>query len=179
MLTIVQDRERLVAALRQRGVDYLSPSNAALTHPIDDETLLASLAAHSEPRIRQALVALFLVEPALASKLPALRSLLDSQVAAHLATYYTAAVYLQRMWWPRLSRYLPGCAELPDYGSAELGLPSPEEGHGKVGLYALAEREKARSAHRFNVLSEFEGVAALVLHSLQQRARAHELSIQR
>jgi hypothetical protein len=59
-LTLVRDREPLVSALRERGVDYLAPSDAQ-GPPLADGVLIASLAAHHDPRLRQALIALFML----------------------------------------------------------------------------------------------------------------------
>ena len=53
-MIVVTDRKRLVAALRQRGVDWLAPSDAQGA-PLPDEMLIASLATHDDPRLRQAL----------------------------------------------------------------------------------------------------------------------------
>ena len=64
-LTVVNDRESLVAALRERGVDYLAPSDAR-GEAITDVALIASLAANSDARLRQALIGLFLLRPDLA-----------------------------------------------------------------------------------------------------------------
>src|ERR1051325_7042018 len=164
----VTNREQLVAALREQGVDYLAPSDA-VGGPMDNQSLLASLAGHTEPRLRQALIALFLVQPHLASQVPALRGQLDPATEDRLAVYYMAAVYLQRIWEFRLRRDLPRYAVLPDYFSAEMGLPPPAANHGELGLRALAEREEDRLAHAGNPLSEFEGNASLILQRVEQR----------
>lgn len=152
------DRRTLVAALRERGVDYLAPSDAESAQPLDDPSLLAGLAGNSDPRLRQALIALFLLDPRLAPLAPVLRRRLDSGAARELSFYYTAAVYLQRMWRIRLGHYLESVQDLPDLFSAELGLPRPEELHGKAGLHALAELHKSSSPLPSNPLSEYEGV---------------------
>ena len=72
MAVIISDRETLVAALRERGVDYLTPSDAKLNFSVDDASLIMSLAAHPEARLRQALIALFLLQPQLAPLVPRL-----------------------------------------------------------------------------------------------------------
>jgi hypothetical protein len=70
-LALTHDRDALVAALRARGVDYLMPIEAT-GDPVADEPLIASLAANEDPRLRQALIALFLLEPRLAQHVPAI-----------------------------------------------------------------------------------------------------------
>src|ERR1051325_6534931 len=63
---VIRDREALVAALRERGVDWLAPSDAQ-GPSLTDEVLIASLAMSEDARLRQALIGLFLLRPTLAS----------------------------------------------------------------------------------------------------------------
>ena len=165
--TIIDDRDTLVAALRLRGVDYLAPSDAELQHSVTDDTLIASLAAHADPRLRQALIALFLLHPGLARFVRDVRSTLAPSVSCELVAFYTAAVYLQRMWRVRLGHYLTDSSELPDLFSDEFGLPRPAEGHGKFGLHALAEWHAAQSPAPGNHLSEYQSVVDHVFASLK------------
>lgn len=174
MISLVQSREALVAELRERGVDYLMPSDATIEQPLEDESLIASLAAHSDPRLRQALIAIFLLQPHLAPIVPRLRNELESKAAQELTAFYMAAVYLQSMWRIRLDLYLDSFDELPDYFSTELGLPDVNDEYGKVGLYELAEWHKSLSPYPFNHLSEYEGVADLLFQRLKLRRRRHE-----
>jgi len=166
---LVRDREALVAALRERGVDWLAPSDAAGA-PLTDETLIASLAANEDARLRQALIGLFLLHPALAPLVLKLRLEMDAAAEIELIAHYTAALYLQRMWRVRLAHYLPPFADLPDYFSKELSLPAPEEEYGKTGLHTLAVWH-AKQAQRANHLSEYEGVADLLFERLKSKAK--------
>jgi len=166
----VRDGDTLVAALRERGVDYLAPSDAQGA-PLSDETLIAGLAASDNPRLVQALIALFILHPDLAPLVPALRSRLTAAAAVELLAHYTAAVYLQSMWRIRLNHYLPPQPDLPDYFSAELGLPGPDDLYGKAGLYALADWHSAHAPGRANHLSEYQGVAELLLEDIKLKAR--------
>lgn len=168
-LRLLEDRDPLVAELRRRGVDYLAPSDAAGGGSIEDADLLASLASHRDPRLRQALVALFLLEPELGRLVPGLRRDLSPPASRDLLAYYLAAVYLEEMWRVLLERYLPGRGRLPDDPCRELGLPIPPVLHGEAGLHALAELHASWSNRPSNFLSEYEGVAALLLESLQLR----------
>jgi hypothetical protein len=176
MSNAIENRETLVAALRERGVDYLAPSDARLEHGVPDTTLMLNLVNHPDPRLRQALIALFLVRPQLAARVSNLRAEMDEPTSTRLAVAYTAAVYLQRIWRIRLGHHQQPFVELPDCFSHDLGLPSPAEGHGKVGLHALAERERARASRPFNCLAEFEGAAARVLELLQRQESLHAQS---
>ena len=164
-----RDWDTLVAALRTRGVDYLAPSDAQ-GRLLDDETLLASLAAHDNPRLVQALIALLMRHPELAPLVPPLRAQLPPAAQVELLVHYMAAVYLQSMWRVRLDHYLPPTPDLPDYFSAELGLPDALDLYGKAGLYALAEWHSGHAPGRANHLSEYMGVAELLLDRLWLKA---------
>jgi len=164
-----RDGDRLAAALRARGVDYLASSEAQ-GEPLEDETLIASLAAHTQPRLVQALIALFMLHPELAPLVPPLRARLAPAAQVELVAHYMAAVYLQSMWRIRLDHYLPPTPDLPDYFSAELGLPDALDLYGKAGLYALAEWHSGHGPVA-NHLSEYQGVAELVLADVQLKAR--------
>jgi hypothetical protein len=169
---LVRDGDTLVAALRARGVDYLAPSDA-LGAPVDDETLIASLAAQDNPRLVQALIALFLLHPDLGPLVPPVRARLSPAAQVALLAHYMAAVYLQSMWRIRLNHYLPPTPDLPDYFSGELGLPDRDDEYGKAGLYALADWHSAHAPGRANHLSEYEGVAELLLDRLWLQAERH------
>lgn len=167
---MVQDREALVAALRERGVDWLAPSDAEGAQ-IPDEILIASLAANEDARLRQALIGLFLLHPVLAPLVLKLRPEMEAAAEIELIAHYTAAVYLQRMWRVRLAHYLPPFADLPDYFSKELSLPAPEDEYGKTGLYALAAWHTEHSPQRANHLSEYECVADLLFERLKSKVK--------
>ncbi len=173
MMEVVMDRERLVAALRRRGIDWLAPSDAQGA-PVPDALLLASLATHDDPRLRQALIGLFLVQPALAVLVPCVAATLDQQASRELQAYYTAAVYLQTMWRIRLARYLPAMLELPDYFSQTLSLPPREDEYGKAGLYALAEWHASQALFAYNYRSVYAGVLDLLCASLKMQRAHHE-----
>ncbi len=165
------DRETLVAALRERGVRYLTPTDAVALGPIDDATLIEGLASSPDPRLRQALIALFLLQPELAPSVASLKTRLDASAATELVAHFMAAVYLQRMWRLRLDRVLGEAGELPDLFSKQYGLPDPSDGHGKPGLHALAEWHAAARGARADHLSEYEGVLELLLASAGSTAR--------
>jgi hypothetical protein len=172
-MDLVTDRERLVAALRQRGVDWLAPSDACGA-PVPDETLIASLAAHADPRLRQALIGLFLLHPDLADVILRVAEALDEHANRELQAYYTAAVYLQTMWRIRLGHYLSSVHELPDHFSLALRLPSRQDAYGKAGLYALAAWRASRAPFKCNYVSAYDGVAELLFASLKRQRSGYE-----
>lgn len=172
----IPSRESLVAALRKRGVGYLSPGDAAEEQLIGDADLVEALARHPEARLRQALIPLFLLRPDLAALVLDGCSRLEPRARVELQAHYTAAVYLQRMWSFRLRRYLGALPELPDHLSRELGLPAPEDEWGKAGLHALADWHAKASRQRANRLSEYEGAAELLFGELKRERRPRESS---
>ena len=167
-----EERDRLVAALRERGVDYLAPGDAEGA-AMDERALMEALAGHEDPRLRQALIALFLVQPQLAPLVASLRPTLPEPAATELVAHYMAAVYLQSMWLTRLGHYQSPVAPLPDYFSQSLGLPHPDDLYGKAGLHALADWHAAHTAERGNHLSEYAGVFSLIIERIKSRARRH------
>jgi hypothetical protein len=169
-LEMIHDRDTLVSALRKRGADYLMPEDAA-GEPVGDEALIASLAANEDPRLRQALIALFMLEPQLAQYVPGIVEQLDEASRIELIAHYMAAVYSQSMWRIRLDNYLPPSPDLPDFYSEQLQLPSPDDEYGKAGLYALADWHARHVPWRSNKLSEYESVASLLFGRLMNRAR--------
>jgi hypothetical protein len=171
-MDLVEDRDTLVAALRARGVDYLAPGDAA-GPPVDDAALVASLAAHADPRLKQALSALFLVRPDLAALVPGRAAALPPAAAVELTARYMAAIYLRAMWATRLRHYLPELPPLPDYYSHSLALPAPGEMHGKAGLYALAAWHERQTGRRINYRAEYENAAELLFGRLRLRVDRH------
>ena len=153
-LELIRDRDRLVAALRERGVDYLMPEDAA-GEPVGDE----------------ALIAVFLLHPEVASLVRTVRKLLRPSAEIELVAHYMAAIYLRQIWATRLSHYLPAQQPLPDYFSQSLQLNSPQAGYGEIGLRELAAWHSHHAAWRGNHLSEYESVPDHVFDRLKRRAR--------
>ena len=143
-------RETLVGALREHGICYLVPGDAA-SHPglNSPETLLAALSQQPDARLQLAIVPLLLRNPGFADHVPLLVARLDAPQALDLQTLYMAAVYMQRHWKSRLGLYLDDMILLPDLFSRQMGLPPPEDRFGKTGLYRLADAWQARSTFPF------------------------------
>lgn len=150
-------------------MDYLAPGDARGSGNCDDALLLGALAASPEARLREALISLFLLDPALSRLVPELRAKLDARARLELEAHFLAAVYLQEMWWYRLRCELPELMKLPDDLCRELKLPDRGELHGKLGLHALAEWHAERSCKPVNHLSGYLGAVDLLLESLERR----------
>ena len=130
----------LIGALRAHGVRHLAVAEPAAPYgAVESTSLIAHLADHPDPRLREALIPLFLRQPELADQLPGLVDRLPLPAANVLRHFYTAAVYLQRLWLSSLRLYLGGFPLLPDYfGRAHYDLPGPDERFGEAGLRGLA-----------------------------------------
>ena len=116
--------------------------------PGDLRDLLRDLACSRDPRIRAALIALWLARPDTAQAVPAVLRQIEAaapRTARRLRWSYQAAVYLQREWRHTIPLFTgePCRAELPDLFGAELGLPGPDDLHGRAGLMELADLERA------------------------------------
>jgi len=170
---VIDHRDTLVAGLRARGVDYLMPGDAQ-GEPVSDQTLIASLAAHDDARLRSALTALFLLHPEMAQLVPALAEGLDAGTRGELQARYMAAVYLQRFWRTRLEIYNLTPPDLPDLFSAPLGLPGADEGFGKPGLAALAEWHQRQRPVTYNRRVEYELVIEHIIAAQKLRAPRRE-----
>jgi hypothetical protein len=170
------ERDMLVAALRERGIRYLAPSDpqAGDAAALAPQELIADLAAQTDTRLRLSLIPLFILYPEWSDLVPRAAAQLDGPVQTELMACYTAAVYLQRQWNIRLGLYLPAVSALPDWFSERMGLPSPEERHGKVGLHALADWHAAHSPYPFNWLASYQRVMEQLFDQLKQEARQRE-----
>lgn len=168
------EREVLVAELRDRGIRFLTPSDAEPgPERLSDAQLLTTLAQHPDPRLRLALIPWFLLHPEIHTVVSSVIHQLPPSARTELQALYMAAVYLQRLWRTRLSLYLGAFEELPDLFSRELGLPPPEERHGKVGLHALAEWHAKQCDYPVNRLASYEKIMHLLFEQLEREARHH------
>lgn len=138
--TAYSDDATLVAALGTQGVRHLAIAESAPSYAVlDMPTLIARLAGHPEPRLRAALIPLFLRRSEFAGHVPDLVQMLAPAAADTLRHFYTAAVYLQRLWLSTLRMHLDSLSLLPDYfGQSHYRLPPPDEKFGEAGLRSLA-----------------------------------------
>jgi hypothetical protein len=137
---VALDNSDLLAGLAMQGVHHLrSAANARKPRRMNDATLIAALATNADPRLREALIPLFLRQPHLAALVPDIADSLAPAAALTLRHFYAAATYLQRFWHSTLRLYLDEFSALPDYfGQSVFHLPSPEDHFGEAGLRALA-----------------------------------------
>lgn len=163
------DTAALAATLAQLNVHYLRTPTSAEPLPLEPAALIAALAQHPSPRVREALIPLFLRHPEFARDVPDVVDTLPTAAGLTLRHLYTAAVYLQRLWRGKLEMYLGALPALPDYfGHSEWGLPAPEEHYGEAGLRLLAEHFEARTGD--NWLSMYQKAISLFLNQLRLEA---------
>ena len=164
--TVTYDEAALVAALAERDIRHLRLAAKIDSSPqLTTTALIEALANSSSPRLREALILLFLRHPEYAGVVPALAAGLDERARLVLRHMYTTAVYLQRLWRTTLSLYLGDLPSLPDYfGQSDFDLPTPERKFGEAGLRALAELFQEITGHDW--LSVYNSAISLFLAQL-------------
>lgn len=157
---------RLVAELDALGVHFLQGAAPAEAGRMTPGALLAALAASDEARLRLALIPLLLRRPEFTAYV---RQAAPPDAAAQLVLtcYYTAALYLQQKYRPRLEKIVGHVPMLPDLFSAELGLPAAP--NPDAGLQSLAQRHAALSGKAINWLGTYEHAAQRWLTHIERR----------
>ncbi|MBK9053881.1 MAG: hypothetical protein IPL78_24115 [Chloroflexi bacterium] len=157
----------LAGQLAQHGVNIIRTAETAAAIPaISPSHLIAQLAQHPSPRLRDSLIALFLRHPEYAAYVPELVERLPVAAADSLRHLYTAAVYMQRFWHITLNIYLGSFTLLPDYfGQLHYHLPSPSERFGEIGLRQLAYQMEQTTGYEW--LTVYESAISLLLLQLE------------
>lgn len=165
--TNTPDENTLVASLAAWSIHHIRvPMSNQPAHILPLESLIVALAGHREPTFREGLVPLFLRHPEIAHVVPQLENRLDPASGSVLRHFYTAAVYLQRLWCGTLRLYLGDFSLLPDYyGQHLFNLPSPDDRYGEAGLRMLAKRMEEETG--YNWLSTYNGLVELLLSQLR------------
>jgi len=152
---------QLVDALRALDVNFIMGGERK------DESLrkqparlIAALAESEESRLRLSLIPLFLEHPEFAARVRAVAKKLNPSARLTLQCYYSAAVWLQKIYQPR-------GASLPDHFSEELGLrltDDPEE-----NLRNLAKCHEELSGARVNWLGTYRHAAQVWQKGLEYK----------
>jgi hypothetical protein len=162
---IVTDEATMAATLAEFDVRYLRASTEVEPASMTPTQLIAALAQHPSPRVRESLLPLFLRHPEFARHVPNLALTLPPAAATTLRHLYTAAVYLQHLWRGQLENYLGEHPWLPDYfGQSEWQLPPPTVHYGEAGLRLLAHHFQARTGD--NWLNTYETAVSLFRQQL-------------
>jgi hypothetical protein len=166
---ITVETDALVATLAQLGVRHLRTATSGQPLAEKPDFLIAALAQHPLSRLREALILLFLRQPQFAGYVPGIEATLPPAARLTLRHFYTAAVYLQRLWQGKLEMYLGPLPLLPDFfGQSEWNLPAPTEHYGEAGLRSLAEHFRAETGD--NWLSTYQTAMSVFLHQLRLEA---------
>jgi hypothetical protein len=161
--------EALVATMAQLDIHYLRTPTSAEPLLLEPDTLIATLTQHDSPRVREALIPLFLRHPEFAKYVPDLVTALPPAASMTLRHLYTSAVYLQRLWRGKLEMYLGELYPLPNYfGESEWSLPDPTEHYGEAGLRALAEYFRAKTGDNWG--STYQAAVSVFLNQLRLEA---------
>jgi hypothetical protein len=126
---------------------------------------MGRLASHADPRLREALIPLFLRHPDLAACATELVRRLEPAAADTLRHFFTAAVFLQRLWLGTLQLHLGSFPLLPDhFGQRYYQLPAPDVKSGEAGLRGLARLYADRTG--MDWLSVYQTTMNLLLQQL-------------
>jgi hypothetical protein len=133
------DEDQLVAELHQLGITYLSNRlNTLPKRPRPPEQLLADTIKQPSSRVRTAVIALFLLHPGYAEDVPTALVLLNENQRSLLKIFYTAAVYLQRLYVSALITIMDSdFASLPDMFGGDWGISpalSPQDALQMLGI---------------------------------------------
>ncbi|HZU01342.1 MAG TPA: DUF6036 family nucleotidyltransferase [Ktedonobacteraceae bacterium] len=160
------EADQLISILRRWGITYLVGEGTPI-HPSDMATnqasavrLIKRLAQCEYPRVRDAMISLFLLHPRLAdAALEALKTSTPA-TAEQIATLLLATLYLQRMWSIRLALALGHAPDFPEELFAHLWqrrhLPPPAYHDGEWGLTKLQEYEQRQSGLPLNYLRDWQ-----------------------
>ena len=175
--------DQLISLLRSWGINYLvgldhtaSPSNLQTeTSPV---VLIQRLARCDEyPRVRDASISLFLLHPELADSVLEVLQESEPEVAEQIAVLTLATLYLQRLWFVRLTMALGHRPRFPEQRFAFLWqtrhLPPPACYYGKWGLLALQEAEQKRTGLPFIFTGDWQNQVDHLL--FQEEAKRHRL----
>ena len=169
-LTRKPSPDTLAAALARLDVSFIMSNGRAsgaylANHPA---TLLASLSAQADARLRMAIIPLLMRHPQLAALVPrAVRNVLPHRRKI-LKIYYTAAMLLQQKYAAPLAELFGPLTPLPDLYSRELGVP--QDSAAEMRLKALAAKHSETSGLALNWVGTYEHAAErFVKHAQKKR----------
>ena len=181
-----EEREAaLVAQLCNWGIRYLTggPDGEASMAPVVGQAsqvrFLRELAACENVRVRDAVIGLLLLHPELApAVLGALSGSPDRQ-SEQLVTLTLATLYLQRLWWYRLTLafgHPPALREPPfAFLWQRRVLPAPAAYQGRWGLVVLERQEQRRSGLPLSFRGDWQNQLNHLL--IQEESRQHGASV--
>lgn len=158
--------EQLANALNALGVKFImggeSGNESLHKHPA---RLIAALAESDESRLRLSLIPLFLEHPEFAVHVRSVANNLKPSARLTLQCYYTATVWLQRQYRPRLDVLIGKKPSLPDYFSLDLGLENTN--NPERNLRWLAKCHQRLSGAQVNWLGTYQHAMQVWLKGLE------------
>lgn len=169
--TRLLEEDRLVAELDLLGISYLSRLGVESAVSVRPPTrLVADLVRQPSARVREALIAVLLARPELASAVPAALAELSPTEQLTLRAFYTAAVLLQQEHAEHLQSLLGArWRPLPDLFSSDLELPTT--GSARHRLAQLAQTHRRKSGAAVNWSGTYENVARNLLRRMEMERR--------
>jgi hypothetical protein len=160
----LEKEEQIIAELSFLGVTYLSRmSDNLIEQPRMGWALLTDLVRQPSSRVRSATIALLLEHPEYSEQMPTAIKRLHSKKRLTLKIFYTAAVYLQRIYYRELLNFQGNCFKwLPDLYSSELTIP-PETDPNKSIIY-LGKRHQDLTGVYVNWAGTYINVVSHLLH---------------
>jgi len=155
--------DSIVAELEQLDIRYLSRrSSEAGLQGRPPATLLADLMRQPSARVREAVIAVLLAQPAYAQAIPAALAQLSASEQLALRFFYSAAVLLQQQYADMLRPYVAERWQgLPDLFSQELGVAMQGAPQERLARLGVAHRAHTRSA--VNWTGTYDNVARKLL----------------
>jgi hypothetical protein len=167
---------RLLAEVRTWGIRYLTGAIphatqlAAHQTPLPAAELLRGLAGTDDPRLRDALIALFLLNPELAESFDEAQTRSSPRNAERLITLALATVYVQRQWYWLLSLAMGRAPTFAEPAFApywhQRHLPPPDVDFGQAGLTALSQFEQQRTRQQLDWQGDWQNQVAQLLAQL-------------
>ena len=176
-----EDAGTLIDLLRLWGVSYLMSfkplSDLAQKEQMSPSKLIQYLAQQNEnPRIRDASISLFLLHPELASVVLETIRTSEHGTAEQIITSVLAALYLQRMWFIRLTLAFGHLPDFPEEPFVHLWqmrhLPPPAYHDGETGLLTLQAFEQRRTSMPFTFMVDWQNQ---INHLLWQEEAYHRV----
>jgi hypothetical protein len=162
--------QQLANALSALGINFIAggESGNEFLHK-KPAYLIAALTQSNESRLRLSLIPLFLEHPEFAVYVRTVGKNLDPAARLTLQCYYTAAVWLQQQYRPRLDLLIGKKPSLPDHFSRELNLETANDPG--LNLQLLAKRHQVLSSAKVNWLGTYQHAIQVWIKGMEiQRA---------
>ena len=167
----------LIDILHNQGILYLIGEHTSHTgEPVklDSVQLVQRIATCGYPLVENALIALLILHPDMASSIMSAIEGSEETIAENIAVSTLATLYLQQWWVFRLAFALGQLPHVPEAPFSSLWenrqLPEPALHYGLAGLLALQKHEQQRSGFPFNVFDDWQNQ---IRHLLTQEERYH------